>query len=121
MTFVSAPQAPPVQGEFSGTLTHTIGAYCLVQYALHDASPVVFASGVVLGIPHGAVDHLVPAWFRTGATAVGRIPVLPGYAATAAVAFLLFLWAPTAALVLFLAASVVHFGRGEARGMPARP
>ncbi|WP_221349418.1 Brp/Blh family beta-carotene 15,15'-dioxygenase [Streptomyces beigongshangae] len=79
----------------------------------HSASLAVFASGVAVGIPHGAVDHLVPAWFRIGTTAVGRVAVLSGYVAAAAGAFLFALWAPSAALALFLAASVMHFGRGE--------
>ncbi|WP_221349420.1 bacteriorhodopsin [Streptomyces beigongshangae] len=43
MTLVSGPQAPPVQGEFSGVLIYTFGEYYLVQYALAAAGLAMLA------------------------------------------------------------------------------
>lgn len=74
----------------------------------------VFVVGLAAGIPHGAVDHLVPAWCQVrGANRHHRSLLLLGYACAAAVAFALALWLPAPALCVFLALSVVHFGRGE--------
>ncbi len=77
--------------------------------------------GAALGVPHGAVDHLVPWWWgaidphavaRRPATA--RLALFAGaYAAAAAVALAAFVLAPTPALAAFLVLSAVHFGRGE--------
>jgi len=70
--------------------------------------------GLLLGLPHGAVDHLVPAWIRAR-----RIPLpataalLAGYVATAAVMFVLLRRYPLPGLLVFLAASLLHFGTGE--------
>ncbi len=77
--------------------------------------------GAALGIPHGAVDHLVPWWWgavdpRGGSRrpSTARLAVFAGaYAAVAAVALGAFLLAPTPALAAFLVLSAVHFGRGE--------
>ncbi len=70
--------------------------------------------GLLLGLPHGAVDHLVPAWVRARRT---TLPVLAGllvaYAGTAAFAFALLRRWPTPGLAVFLLASLLHFGVGE--------
>ncbi|KQS60741.1 hypothetical protein ASG36_07640 [Geodermatophilus sp. Leaf369] len=79
------------------------------------AAPVLAMVGIVLGVPHGAVDHMVPFW--TG----GRRPtpatlasVLAGYLAVAALAAIALLLAPTVTVTAFLLVSVLHFGRAEA-------
>ncbi len=77
--------------------------------------------GAALGIPHGAVDHLVPWWWgaldpRGGSRrpSTARLVLFAGaYAAVAALALAAFLLAPTPALAAFLVLSAVHFGRGE--------
>ena len=77
--------------------------------------------GAALGIPHGAVDHLVPWWWgaldpRGGSRrpTTARLALFAGaYAAVATLALAAFLIAPTAALLAFLVLSAVHFGRGE--------
>jgi len=72
----------------------------------------VAASVVVLGLPHGAVDHLVPAWFGRprvrGALAVGALYAVLGAAYLAG-------WAlfPAAAFALFIAVTLVHWGQGD--------
>ncbi|WP_433799933.1 beta-carotene 15,15'-dioxygenase, Brp/Blh family [Actinomycetospora sp. CA-084318] len=76
------------------------------------------AVGLLAGLPHGALDHLVPWWSAaTGSWTRRRIArttmLMAAYAALAVLVFLLArLWATPALLVLLLA-SVVHFGTGE--------
>ncbi|MGY1836062.1 Brp/Blh family beta-carotene 15,15'-dioxygenase [Blastococcus sp. SYSU DS0510] len=71
--------------------------------------------GAVLGVPHGAVDHLVPWWWDGDRPAPRRAAVLlvAGYALAAAVAAAALLRAPTPMLALALVLSAIHFGRGE--------
>ncbi|CAL9333754.1 beta-carotene 15,15'-dioxygenase [Streptomyces sp. enrichment culture] len=77
----------------------------------------VFLAGLVAGLPHGAVDHLVPGWFRRGPRpAAGHRAVVPlGYAAAAAAVPAAALAAPACVLCVFLAVSALHFGYGDAR------
>lgn len=70
--------------------------------------------GILLGVPHGAVDHLVPFWSagrRVDAAALAR--VLAGYLLVLALALAAVLLYPVAALGVFLLVSALHFGRGE--------
>ena len=70
--------------------------------------------GLLLGLPHGAVDHLVPAWVRARRTPLwGTLVLLAGYVAAAAVMFGLLQRYPLPALLVFLIASGLHFGTGE--------
>lgn len=82
--------------------------------------------GLLLGLPHGAVDHLVPAWVRARRTPLlGTVGLLTGYLATATVMFAVFRRYPLPALLLFLVASGLHFGVGEVQydrlRQPTRP
>jgi Brp/Blh family beta-carotene 15,15'-monooxygenase len=102
-------------GVSTGAVALVLAVQCAVPDLWHRWSVPVFVAGVVAGIPHGAVDHLVPGWFRR-APAVGRGAAVPlGYAMTAAGAFAVCWWAPAFALCAFLAASAAHFGHGEVR------
>jgi Brp/Blh family beta-carotene 15,15'-monooxygenase len=77
------------------------------------AWPIAVA-GVVLGVPHGAVDHLVPWWWSQRTAPVRALAAFTlGYAAVAAAALAAFLLVPTPTVALFLVLSAVHFGRGE--------
>ncbi len=74
--------------------------------------------GALVGVPHGAVDHLIPWWWGGSVPGAGRGPVAIGlfglaYAGVAALALTAFLFVPTPALVAFLVLSALHFGRGE--------
>ncbi len=79
--------------------------------------------GALLGLPHGAVDHLVPGWWAATAPPGGRlahptdrswlIRFGAGYVVVAGLALAALLLAPTPALVLALLLAAVHFGRGE--------
>ena len=79
-----------------------------------DLAWPIAAAGVVLGIPHGAVDHLVPWWWAARTAPVRALWAFAlGYAAVAAAALAAFLLAPTPTVAVFLVLSAVHFGRGE--------
>jgi Brp/Blh family beta-carotene 15,15'-monooxygenase len=82
--------------------------------AVAAAVPVAVA-GAVLGIPHGAVDHLVPWWWSGGRRAPRRALALvtAAYAAAASAAAAALLLLPTPALTAALVLSALHFGRGE--------
>ena len=82
--------------------------------------------GALLGIPHGAVDHLVPWWWGPTASPGAGTPGQPahlsrrglglfavGYAAFAALALAGLLLFPTPMIAAFLLLSAAHFGRGE--------
>jgi hypothetical protein len=93
-----------------------VAAVLLVDVAVPggwgDAAWVVLVAGLLLGLPHGAVDHLVPAtrlrW------PLSRVAVFAaGYAALAAVAWLAFRTWPGPAVLVFVAVSAWHFGTGE--------
>jgi Brp/Blh family beta-carotene 15,15'-monooxygenase len=75
---------------------------------------VVLAGGLLIGVPHGAVDHLVPEWL------LGRRLPWPqaaagllAYVAIAAGFFGLLRVAPLPSAVVFLAVSAAHFGAGD--------
>jgi Brp/Blh family beta-carotene 15,15'-monooxygenase len=72
-------------------------------------------TGALIGLPHGAVDHLVPWWWDGGRSAPRRALLLlvAGYALAAVAAAAALLLAPTPTLAAALALSAIHFGRGE--------
>lgn len=84
------------------------------------ALPLAVA-GSLIGLPHGAIDHLVPRWVGT-ATPVNRNSALAGrsvalvaigYAIAAGVALVSMLFLPVPTLIVFLVVSAGHFGWGE--------
>ncbi len=72
---------------------------------------------VLIGLPHGALDHLLPArlGFAWGRRPLGVALYLAAYLAIAAVMLALWRVAPASAFALFLAATVVHWGQGDLR------
>ncbi|MGY1682355.1 beta-carotene 15,15'-dioxygenase, Brp/Blh family [Geodermatophilus sp. SYSU D01176] len=93
-----------------------VAAAVVVQVAVPGgwghAAGVVLVAGLLLGLPHGAVDHLVPA-ARLHWPAARVAGFAAGYAALAAAAWLAFRSWPGPALLVFVAVSVWHFGTGE--------
>jgi Brp/Blh family beta-carotene 15,15'-monooxygenase len=89
-------------------------------------SAAVLVAGLLLGLPHGAVDHLVPAW-RLGWSLTRLALFGLGYAGLAAGAYAAFTAVPGPALLLFVLVSAWHFGTGETAfaglraGRPVRP
>ncbi|GAA3726468.1 hypothetical protein GCM10022225_04480 [Plantactinospora mayteni] len=106
-------------GAASGlVLGATLTLYPLTLYPLAlsepvSSSPLPTLLGLLLGLPHGAVDHLVPGWLGSARRLPVRLAVLLGYAGTAGAALCAFLARPAAALLGFLVLSVVHFGAGD--------
>ncbi|ARC55622.1 Beta-carotene 15,15'-dioxygenase [Frondihabitans sp. 762G35] len=91
----------------------------LLQYA-------PFALGlVILGLPHGALDHLVPARLagrRPDARSIGLVVLL--YFVLGAAVAALWAVAPAVAFAVFIATTLLHWGQGDlfvllARGGPA--
>ena len=86
----------------------------LVPGALLQQQLLVLVAGFVVGLPHGAVDHLVPFWTgwvrRSG---VGMLVVLVGYVCVAVLTWAGLTWAGRVVLPLLLALSVLHFGSGD--------
>jgi Brp/Blh family beta-carotene 15,15'-monooxygenase len=80
--------------------------------ALQTAGPWLLAVAVVVGLPHGAVDHLLPLW--NGATMDRRrwALLLAGYLAAALGALAAMFFEPRATMAL-LALAALHFGCGE--------
>ena len=77
------------------------------------AATILVAGGLLVGLPHGAVDHLAPRW-RSGRRALPVVALMAGYAVLALVAWSLLRAWPLVGLAVLLAMSVVHFGLGEA-------
>ncbi|MFV2111736.1 Brp/Blh family beta-carotene 15,15'-dioxygenase [Micromonospora sp. LOL_025] len=86
----------------------------LIAAAGPGDSPAFLVAGLLLGLPHGAVDHLVPARLSARARPLSaRVALLAAYAAVAGVGLTVFRAAPDLALVGFLLVSVVHFGTAD--------
>jgi Brp/Blh family beta-carotene 15,15'-monooxygenase len=70
-------------------------------------------SVVVLGLPHGAVDHLVPGRLGGGVTVRSVLWVVAVYAVLMAVYAGAWFVAPTASFVFFVALTWFHWGQGD--------
>ena len=92
------------------------------NFAAAIALPVAVV-GALVGVPHGAVDHLVPGWVagnrapagsaRAGGGRLRLARFLGLYVAAAAAAATALILAPTPTLLAFLVLSGAHFGWGE--------
>jgi Brp/Blh family beta-carotene 15,15'-monooxygenase len=87
----------------------------LVAPGVLDRSSVAIGIvGILLGVPHGAVDHLVPFWVSGRRITVGGLlRVVTPYLLVAVLATGALVLAPTLTLTVFLIASALHFGRAE--------
>jgi beta-carotene 15,15'-dioxygenase len=92
---------------------HILFPQFIQTYALYS---LVFGI-IFLGLPHGALDHLVPLrmGFAWGKKPLGISLYLLCYIAIAALYFGLWLWQPLVAFVGFLLATVFHWGQGDVR------
>ncbi|ESS06423.1 MAG: beta-carotene 15,15''-monooxygenase, Brp/Blh family [uncultured archaeon A07HB70] len=70
-------------------------------------------SVVVLGLPHGAVDHLVPGRLGDGVTVRSVLWVALVYAALMAAYAAAWFVVPTASFVFFVALTLFHWGQGD--------
>lgn len=121
MAQATADAAAPVRiatvraRRFSLGLLAVVAGLAVVPEALTGPLAwTVLAIGLLIGLPHGAVDHLVPEW--TLGREVPRtvfVGVLAAYVAVAALAFGLLLVQPVLAASVFLIVSFLHFGAGD--------
>jgi len=70
-------------------------------------------SVVVLGLPHGAVDHLVPGRLGDGVTVRSMLWVGAVYVVLMAAYAVGWFLAPTASFVFFVAMTLFHWGQGD--------
>ncbi len=121
----TAPSAMPVAARRARTMSigilGLVAALALAPEALTPALAwTVLAIGLLIGLPHGAVDHLVPEW------TLGRdLPrstfaaILGAYVALAAAAFGLLIVQPMLAASAFVIVSILHFGAGDVEFLDA--
>ncbi len=98
---------------FVGVAAQALAPSAVERYAL---APLLIGI-VLIGLPHGALDHLVPAriglaWGRRLAPLAA---FLAAYLALAGAVLGAWLLAPTWAFVGFLAATIWHWGQGDQR------
>jgi len=104
------------RGRLAGpiALAMLLVAQIAVPQAVLTAAPLLAVVGILIGVPHGAVDHVVPFWLAGRPVTRGQLAaVVAVYLAIAAAATAAFLLAPGPTLLAFLLLSAVHFGRGE--------
>lgn len=93
----------------------------LAPHTAESLAVPIAVVGAALGIPHGAVDHLVPRWSTTSSgsrscgipRATRLVAFVVAYAGVAGLAFTSSLIMPSVTIVAFLVLSALHFGRGE--------
>jgi Brp/Blh family beta-carotene 15,15'-monooxygenase len=119
------PQPAPLHPVHAAAMASTalaaaaVTAGLVAPGAVAAAAPALLGAGFLLGLPHGAVDHLVPAW--TGLSRGGVRPmlaVLTGYAVIAVLAWVVLTFTGPAAVLVLLAVSAVHFGLGDMMAGP---
>src|SRR4051794_34832490 len=111
---------------------HRLQLYCITRYvgvvavaallvaalvapsAVAGAAVGIAVGGALVGLPHGAVDHVVPGWLARRPLPLRSLAaLLIGYLAVVAVGAVALRLAPTPTLIVFLAVAAWHFGRGE--------
>ncbi len=95
-------------------LIGVLAAQVLIPDLLQRYTVGLAVVGILIGVPHGAVDHMVPFW--TSGTRPGprsMALVLGQYLGVAALAAAALVLAPDLAVTAFLIASAVHFGLAE--------
>lgn len=75
---------------------------------------LVVASVFLIGIPHGAIDHIISAeLFDTDKSIKGHIYFYSTYLLIMLMVGLLWVWTPIVGMMLFLLISVYHFGQAD--------
>ena len=95
-----------------GAAVLALAVEVLVPGGWGAAAQTVLVAGLLLGLPHGAVDHVLPE-VRLGRSLRRRAVIGAVYAALAVLTYVAFRAAPGPGLAVFVAVSVWHFGTGE--------
>ena len=106
----------PVWGGFVGLVLLTAAAGALLDPPMQYAP--LLATALVLGVPHGAVDYLVPARLGDASPAASVGLVGGGYLLLGGGYALLWFAAPVVAAGLFVALTWVHWGRATSTRFP---
>lgn len=94
-----------------GVLLVALCCGLLAPDLLRTAGPALLVAAGLLGLPHGAVDHLAWGWANGSRTARPLTVLLYGVAAASSVAVALLVSLP--ALLVLLALAAAHFAEGE--------
>ena len=106
-------QLPIVAERLSrGVLGAALVAGLVAPGLLQELGPLLLVTAGLLGLPHGAVDHLAWGW-SSGEVGRPRAAVVGSYAAAALGAVGIALLVPVPALLVLLALSAAHFAEGE--------
>ncbi len=115
---------PPTVWAWPGYLTLGLGglAALLAPHLVDELRYVpLLASLVLFGLPHGAVDHLVPGWVRgRPLSRASFAQLIAAYLGLTALGIGLWLVDPLLALALFFLTAVVHWGASELTWFPGQ-
>lgn len=95
-----------------GAVLAVLAVQILVPGGWGAVAWVPLVAGLLLGLPHGAIDHLVPD-VELGPSRRRTVVVAVAYALLALVVLVAFRAWPGPGLALFVALSAGHFGTGE--------
>lgn len=100
----------------------TVVAALAGAFDTRAAAEGLFAAAVLIGLPHGAADHVAVAW-AAGRPVSARAAALTGilYAAGVALGVIALVASPAAAVCAVLAVSAWHFGTSDRDLSPDRP
>jgi Brp/Blh family beta-carotene 15,15'-monooxygenase len=90
-----------------------IAAAALAPTAVSSAALPLAVCGALLGVPHGAVDHLIPRWTGIAGPRASIALLVPAYLTVSLIAAACLLLAPGLTVVSFLLISALHFGTAE--------
>jgi len=85
----------------------------LAPAAVRSAALPLAVIGALIGVPHGAVDHLIPRWTGIPGPRASIVLLVPAYLTVCLVAGACLLLAPRVSVLCFLLISALHFGTAE--------
>jgi Brp/Blh family beta-carotene 15,15'-monooxygenase len=109
-----------------GLMSTILAASVAVPVTTRSLALPLAVVGALVGLPHGAIDHLLPRWVAglgpVNPRFAGRpiVLVAAGYGTVAGTALTSMLLLPLPTLVLFLVVSAGHFGWGEVEASARR-
>ena len=101
-----------VAGALSLAVVAAAGLVGLLVPSAGSAGPALLVLAGLVGLPHGAVDHLALDWSR-GRRGSAPVALLVAYAGGAVLVAALALAAPPPAVLVLLVLSAAHFAEGE--------
>jgi Brp/Blh family beta-carotene 15,15'-monooxygenase len=90
-----------------------VAVAALAPSAVRSAALPLAVCGALLGVPHGAVDHLIPRWTGIPGPRASIALLVPAYLTVALIAGACLVLAPGLTVLSFLLLSALHFGTAE--------